>query len=79
MKPKNRVLEAFAHQGPDCVPTFFLGFTPQWVEHLIGRRPKSFVKDYLPVYERFDSDIIVVSPDVFYPYDVYATEDRVDE
>jgi uroporphyrinogen decarboxylase len=79
MKPRERVLATLAHEEPDYVPVFFLGFTPQWVERLIGRRPTSFVKDYLPLYNRFDSDIVVVGPDVFYPFDVYATEDRVDE
>lgn len=78
MKPRERVLAALAHEEPDYVPIFFLGFTPQWVERLTGRRPND-IKDYLPVYNHFDSDIIVVSPDVFYPYNVYATTDFVDE
>lgn len=79
MKPRDRVLEALAHSEPDCVPTFFLGFTPQWVEKVIGRRPRDFLADFLPMYQRFDSDVVVAGPDVFYPYDVYATQDRVDE
>lgn len=79
MKPKERALTALAREEPDRVPIFFLGFTPQWVERIIGRRPRDFVNDYLPVYERFESDIIVVSPDVFYPYDVYAEGEKVDE
>lgn len=79
MRPRDRVLEAFDHREPDFVPTFFLGFTPQWVESVIGRRPREVVKDYLPVYQRFDSDVVATGPDVFYPFDVYATEDKVDE
>jgi uroporphyrinogen decarboxylase len=79
MKPTERVLATLAQEEPDCIPIFFLGFTPQWVERLIGRRPKDFVRDYVSVYNRFDSDVIVAGPDVFYPYDVYATEDRKDE
>jgi uroporphyrinogen decarboxylase len=31
------------------------------------------------MYEIFDSDIVIAGPDVFYPWDVYATEDKVDE
>jgi len=79
MKSRDRVLEALEHNEPDCVPTFFLGFTPQWVEKVIQRRPRDFLDDFLPMYELFDSDVAVAGPDVFYPYDVYATEDRVDE
>ncbi len=79
MKSRDRVFEALEHNEPDCVPTFFLGFTPQWVEKVIRRRPRDFLNDFLPMYERFDSDLVVAGPDVFYPYDVYATEDRVDE
>lgn len=79
MKPKDRVLDALAHKEPDCVPTFFLGFTPQWVEKVIKRRAKDFLLDFLPMYEIFDSDIVIAGPDVFYPWDVYATEDKVDE
>jgi uroporphyrinogen decarboxylase len=79
MKPRDRVLEALAHSEPDRVPTFFLGFTPQWVEKVINRRPRDFLVDFLPMYQRFDSDLVVAGPDVFYPYDVYATQDRLDE
>lgn len=79
MKPKDRVLEVLAHKEPDCVPTFFLGFTPQWVEKVIKRRARDFLSDFLPMYEIFDSDIVVAGPDVFYPWDVYATEEKVDE
>jgi uroporphyrinogen decarboxylase len=79
MNSKERVLSSLLHEEPDYVPIFFLGFTPQWVEHLINRKPKDFIKDYLPIYNYFDSDIIVVSPDVFYPYDVYAIKDKIDE
>lgn len=79
MNSKERVLTALHYEEPDRVPIFYLGFTPQWVERLIGRRPKDFVKDYLPIFYRFSSDIIVVSPDVFYPFDVYARGEWVDE
>jgi len=79
MNSKERVLSSLLHEEPDHVPIFFLGFTPQWVEHLINRKPKDFIKDYLPIYNYLDSDIIVVGPDVFYPYDVYATKDKIDE
>lgn len=76
MNSRERVLATLAYEEPDYVPIYFLGFTSQWVERLVGRRPTNFVRGYLPVYERFDSDVIVVGPDIFYPYDVYATEDR---
>ena len=79
MKPRDRVFEALAHREPDRIPTFFLGFTPQWVEKLIKRKPRDFLADFLPMYQRFDSDLVVAGPDVFYPYDVYASEDKVDE
>ena len=73
------MFEALAHREPDQVPTFFLGFTPQWIEKVIGRRPEDLVTDVLPMYQRFDSDIVVAGPDVFYPLNVYATADKVDE
>ena len=79
MKPKDRVLDTLAHKEPDCVPTFFLGFTPQWVEKVIKRRARDFLSDFLPMFEMFDSDVVVAGPDVFYPWDVYATEEKVDE
>ncbi len=79
MLPRDRVLEAFDHREPDFVPIFFLGFTPQWVESVISRRPIDVVKDFLPVFERFDSDVVATGPDVFYPFDVYATKEKVDE
>lgn len=79
MNSRERVLTALSHEEPDRVPIFFLGFTPQWIERLIGRRPKDFIKDYLPIFYHFDSDIVVVSPNVFYPFDVYRTGEWIDE
>mgnify|MGYP000167904617 CR=1 FL=1 len=78
MNSKERVNATFEHFNPDRTPIFYLGFTPQWSKRVIGRYPRN-MGDYIEVLNRFNGDICIAGPDLFYPMDPFMKGRKRDE